>query len=91
MPEGDGTLLDHCLVLGSSDVSEGKTHSLDEYPILLAGGACGAFQTDLHYRSYSQENASKVLLSLLRGFGVGSASYGEGEAYTADGLSAIEV
>ena len=91
IPEGDGTLLDHSLVLASSDVSEGKTHSLDEYPILLAGGACGAFQTDLHYRSYSQENASKVLLSVLRGFGVGSASYGEGDAYTADGLSAIEV
>jgi len=91
VPEGDGTLLDHCLVLGSSDVSEGKTHSLDEYPILLAGGACGAFQTDLHYRSYSQENASKVLLSVLRGFGVGAADYGEGEAFTADGLSAIEV
>lgn len=90
VPEGDGTLLDHCLVLASSDVSEGKTHSLDEYPILLAGGACGAFQTGVHYRSYSQENASKVLLSIQRGFGVSAESYGEGDAFTRDGLSAIE-
>ncbi len=88
--EDDGTLLDHSLVLASSDVSEGKTHSLDEYPILLAGGACGSFQTDMHYRSHSQENASKVLLSVLRGFGVSTDSYGEGEARTTDGLSAIE-
>ena len=90
VPEGDGTMLDHCLVLGSSDVSEGKTHSLGEFPILLAGGACGAFQTDMHYRSYSQESSSKVLLSILRGFGVSSESFGGGDAYTTDGLSAIE-
>jgi len=90
VPEGDGSLLDHSLVLGSTDVSEGKTHSLNEYPILMAGSACGAFQTDVHYRSYSQESASKVLLSILRGFGVTSESYGQDEAYTADGLSAIE-
>lgn len=90
VPEGDGSLLDHSLVLGSTDVSQGKTHALDEYPILLAGSACGAFQTGVHYRSYSRENASKVLLSLQRGFGVSSEGYGRDEAYTTDGLSAIE-
>lgn len=90
VPEGDGTMLDHCLVLGTSDTSEGKTHALDEFPIVLAGGACGAFQTGLHYRSYSQENSSKVLLSILRGFGITSESFGQDDCYTTDGLTAIE-
>jgi hypothetical protein len=90
VPEGDGTMLDHSLVLGTSDVSEGKTHSLGEFPIVMAGGACGAFKNDVHYRSYSQESSSKVLLSILRGFGVSSESFGAGDAYTTDGLSALE-
>jgi hypothetical protein len=90
VPEGEGSLLDHSLVLASSDVSEGKTHALDEYPIVLAGGACGAFKTGVHYRSYSRESSSKVLLSVLRGFGVPSESYGGEDAYTTDGIPAIE-
>lgn len=90
IPEGEGTLLDHCVVLAASDVSEGRTHSLDELPIVLAGGGCGALKTGIHYRSYSQENANKVLLSVMRGMGMVIDSFGADDSYTTDGLSAIE-
>jgi hypothetical protein len=90
IPEGEGTLLDHCCVLGTSDTSEGRVHSLDEFPIVLAGGACGALKTGVHYRSYAQENANKVLLSVMRGMGMVVDSFGAGDSYTTDGLSAIE-
>lgn len=66
VPEGDRTLLDNCLVLGTSDCSFGRTHSLDEYPILLAGTAGGYFKRGYHYRSPSSENASKLMLSIIR-------------------------
>lgn len=89
--EGDGTLLDHCVVLGTSDVSLGKTHSLEEFPILLAGGCGGKLKPGLHYRSPSQENASKVPLSLVRAMGIDAASFGAGAGQVTDGLSAIEV
>ena len=37
--EGDGTLLDHTLVLGFSDTGYAKIHSTDNIPLFLAGGA----------------------------------------------------
>lgn len=41
-PEGDGTMLDHSLVLLCSEVSDGNTHSHQDMPFILAGrgGGC---------------------------------------------------
>jgi len=89
--EGDGTLLDHCAILGTTDCSYGKTHSLDEYPIVVAGSANGALKTGVHYRSPAQENTSKVLLTLSRAMGLTLDSYGEGDAKATTSVSAIEV
>jgi hypothetical protein len=88
--EGDGTLLDNCVVLGTSEVSEGRTHSVDEMPVLLAGNCCGALREGIHYRSYSQENASKLLLSVVRAMDIPLAEYGSDEAHVTDSLSDIE-
>jgi hypothetical protein len=90
IPEGDGTLLDHCCMLGTTDVSEGRIHSLDEMPIVLAGGACGALNMGIHHRSYGQENAAKLMLSIVRAMGVTQEGLGAGDTWTTDGLSAIE-
>lgn len=89
--EGDGSLLDSMVLLGTSDVSYGRTHSLEDYPILLFGSAGGALRQDMHYRPAAAENASKVVLSLARAVGAPLADFGEKEAHTTDGLSAIEV
>jgi len=90
IPEGEGTLLDHCAVLCCSDVSLGQTHSLDEMPIVVAGGAGGRLHTDVHIRAAGQENASKLMLSLLHAMDVNAASFGEDEALAASGLAALE-
>lgn len=90
VPEGDGTLLDACLVLACSDVSLGQTHSLDEMPIVLAGSACGAIKTDHHYRSATLESSSKVVLSCLRAMDVVAGEWGVDEAHTTEGLTEIE-
>jgi hypothetical protein len=90
VPEGDGTLLDNMALLITSDVSLGRTHALDEWPVVLAGSCCGALRTGLHYRSTTRETASKVPLTLLRAMGIAATSYGEGDNGTTDGLSAVE-
>jgi hypothetical protein len=91
VPEGDGTLLDHCVLMATSDVSKGRTHSLDDMPILVAGGGCGALKTNLHYRSAGQESASMVLLSIIRAMDILKADFGTEDAWTDQGLSALEV
>lgn len=37
-PEGDGTLLDNCVVLAHSDRSLAKAHAFEGMPIIVAGG-----------------------------------------------------
>ena len=64
---------------------------LDDMPILVAGSACGALKTNLNYRSAGQENASMVLLSIIRAMDILKADFGTEDAWTDQGLSALEV
>jgi hypothetical protein len=88
--EGTGTLLDHCVVLGTSEVSLGKTHALEEMPLVIAGSAGGKLKTGLHVRTEGGDNTSKVLLSLCRAVGVDLPSFGGGPGKATEGLKAIE-
>jgi hypothetical protein len=91
VPEADGTLLDNTVVLACSETSEGKTHSLDEMPVLLAGGGCGALARGTHIRSYTQENVGKVMLSVARSLDVNLATWGGGDAEVDEGVSELEL
>jgi hypothetical protein len=46
--EGDGTLLDHSLVLAYTDTSNAKLHAVDGIPMILAGSASGRMKTGIH-------------------------------------------
>jgi hypothetical protein len=81
IPEGAGTLLDHSLWLATSDTAEGLTHSVDDYPILLAGRAGGAMRAPgVHVRGPSlvRRNTSDVLVTILRAMGSARTSIGTG-------------
>jgi hypothetical protein len=88
--EGGSTLLDNAIVLGTSDVSLGKSHSLVDMPIVIGGAGCGAIRPGHHYRSTSGENASKVMLSIVRAMGIQAAKFGTGDGEATEGLGAIE-
>jgi hypothetical protein len=45
IPEGNGTLLDNCLVVWGSEIGKGNTHALAPTPFITAGGAGGAVKT----------------------------------------------
>jgi len=53
-PDGDGTLLDHSLVLFGSSLSESNIHTHDDLPIVLAGSANGQLKGNRHL-VYSKE------------------------------------
>lgn len=90
VPEGDGTLLDHTLVLCTTDCSFGRTHSLDEYPIVLAGGRSAGLRRGVHLRARG-ENACKVSYSLLQMMGVRAAEFGVGNGRVTEGLGGLTV
>jgi len=43
--EGDGTLLDHSMILMGSELSDGNRHTAHNLPLILAGGGSGTIRT----------------------------------------------
>ena len=89
--EGDGSLLDNSVILATSEVSLGQTHSIDDVPMVLAGSACGKLRTNYHYKSVSGENASMALLTLCRAMDLSAAEIGVDEGWTDESLTDIEL
>lgn len=61
-----GNLLDRTALFVSSDCSEGFSHSLIDFPILVIGKAGGRLRSGHHFRAPDHRNASDVLLSVLQ-------------------------
>jgi hypothetical protein len=76
-PEGDGTLLDHCMVVYGSGISDGNAHRHDELPILLAGKAGGALETGRHIRLPKETPLTNLYLSMLDRLGAPLDSFGD--------------
>jgi hypothetical protein len=76
--EGAGNLLDNACVLCTSDVAEGLAHSINNYPVLVAGKAGGALKAGQHLRSNGR-NTSDILLSCMKALGTGLTEVGKDE------------
>lgn len=63
--EGEGTLLDHSLILYGSGISDGNRHRHDDLPLVLAGRAGGAIRTGRHIRYDRETPMNNLFLSML--------------------------
>ena len=88
-PEGDGSVLDHCSILCTSELSDGYTHSNAEYPLLVAGHGGGRLRGGVHLRAPGA-NVSHTVLTALRGAGVPAASFGEADGYVTSTHTELE-
>jgi hypothetical protein len=77
LPDGDGSLLDHALLLYGSGMSDGNEHNHSPLPILLAGRAGGALEGGRHLRHSTDTSMSNLLLAVLHKFGVEQQSFGD--------------
>jgi hypothetical protein len=76
VPESEGTLLDHTLVLWCSELGKGNAHSHRSLPFLLAGGLGGRLHTGRHL-DFGGRSHTDLLLTIARLFGVELESFGE--------------
>ena len=76
-PDGDGSLLDHALVLYGSGMSDGNSHNHDPLPVLLAGTASGALAGNRHLSYPENTPMSNLLLGLLDKLGAPQDSFGD--------------
>jgi hypothetical protein len=81
IPEGDGTMLDHTLILWCNELSRGNAHSHPNMPFVLAGGAAAAAKPlamgrFLQYADSEKVPHNNLLLSILQTFGLPDATFG---------------
>ncbi len=86
--EGDGTLLDHALVLGYSDTGWAKIHQIDNIPIMLVGGANGRHKGGQHIQS-AAEPVTRVSLTTQQLVGIPVGSFGFGDMATSKPITEI--
>jgi len=77
LPDGDGTLLEHSVILYGSGMSDGNEHNHDPLPIVVAGRAGGALQAGRHLRFERGTTMSNLLLSLLHKLDIEAESFGD--------------
>jgi hypothetical protein len=63
--EGDGNLLDNCLIVYGSAISDGDRHNHDDLPIVLLGGGCGTVTSGRHIRYPNETPLTNLYVSLL--------------------------
>jgi hypothetical protein len=75
--DGDGSLLDHSLILYGSSMSNGNQHDHDPLPIVLVGGASGKVEGNRHIVAPQRTPMSNLMLGVLDKLGVDRPSFGD--------------
>ncbi len=76
-PDGDGTLLDHSMILYGSSISDGNAHTHDDLPLVLAGGQSVGIKGGRHIRYKPETRMNNLLVTMLDKSGVKAESLGD--------------
>jgi len=77
IPDGEGTLYDHSLIVYGSNMSNSDRHNQFPLPTSIVGGACGKVKGDQHVRYPDHTPLANVLLTVLDRVGVPSEKLGD--------------
>jgi hypothetical protein len=69
-PDGDGSLLDHSIILYGSNMSNSDRHNQFPLPTAIVGGGCGKLKGGQHLKYPDHTPIANVLLTLLDRAGV---------------------
>jgi hypothetical protein len=88
IPDGDGTLLDHSIVLYGSGMSDGNIHNNYNVPVVVVGGRDQGLRGDRHLKYPKGTPLANLSLSLIDKFGVNVERFGDSTG-TLDLLSGV--
>jgi hypothetical protein len=75
--DGEGTLLDHSMVLYGCGIADSNRHTHEDVPVLVAGGANGKLKGNLHLRAPAKTPVTNLYLTLLDRAGVRAETLGD--------------
>ena len=77
MPEGEGTVLDHTMILYGAALADGNRHEHENLPLALAGRAGGSIMTGRHLRFASETPMCNLLLTMVNKAGANVQRHGD--------------
>ena len=77
IPEGEGTLLDNCMLVYGGGNMDGNRHTHEDLPILLLGKGGGAVSSGRHVQYPANTPLTNLFLSLLDRMGVPADRFGD--------------
>ena len=75
--EGDGSLLDRCMIVYGSGIGDGNRHNHDDLPILVAGGGGGVLKPGRHVVHEKNTPLTNLYLGMLDGLGCPAPKLGD--------------
>ena len=75
--EGTGSLLDNCMIMYGSGLSDGNRHRHDDLPVILAGRGGGTIKSGRHIVTSEGTPLNNLFLSLLDRMGSSVSSLGD--------------
>jgi hypothetical protein len=78
--EGESTLLDNCMLIYGSGISDGDRHNHDDLPIVLCGKASGRIKDPQHWSFPKDTPLCNLYLWMLHQMGVKTDSFGDSTA-----------
>ncbi len=75
--EGEGTLLDNCMIVYGGAIGDGNRHNHDNLPILLAGRGGGTLTPGRHLKIPKETPMTNLYLSMLGRMGVAAERMGD--------------
>ena len=75
-PDGDGSLLDHSLIVYGSGMSDGNGHTGGPLPLAIVGGASGRVRGNRHIRTAPNTPMANLLLSVSQKFDLAQEKFG---------------
>jgi len=76
-PDGDGSLLDHSMIVYGAALADGNSHQHHNLPTVLAGRGCGTLQPGRHVRYPVETPITNLYLSMFDRMGVTAESIGD--------------
>ena len=76
-PDGDGSMLDHSVVLYGSGMSNSNQHDHDPLPLILAGGASGKLEGGRHIRAGEGTTIANLHNAILNKLNVPVRDFGD--------------
>jgi hypothetical protein len=77
MPDGDGSMLDHSIILYGSNMSNSDRHNNDPLPSAVLGRGYGALRGGQHLRYAQDTPHANLLLTLMQRAGIDVESHGD--------------